>query len=232
MKPLGTTTRLLLILPLLGGSLIADPTPQGNTSFIVDTTNGTWVADWNGVAGRTYFFQWSLDLVNWSYAPIVEFGTGTHSWGGTTNTDKFFFRLAYMDDETVTSLQEARDADFDGDGIPNWFEVEEIGSNPFDKNSAGGDSDADGLADGWELFYFTDLVSADPNGKNSPNGLTNKEKCELGLGPNGDDPSLTTERIAYAYDGERLDGVTYYTQREFDYALDGNGNLEVTTSNQ
>lgn len=193
----------------------------------------TWNTSWQGVAGRTYFLQWSHDLLVWHYGPTLEFGTGTKSFGfDTQGAEKFFVRLVYMDDETVTTMQEARDADFDGDGIPNWFEVDEIGSNPFDKGSAGGDSDTDGLADGWELFYFTNLVSAAPNGKNSPNGLTNKEKSELGLGPNGDDPSLTSERIAYAYDGERLDGVTFYTKREFDYALDGNGNLEVTTSNQ
>ena len=210
----------------------ATPEPQPQMSF-TEGGSGTWNADWQGVAGRTYFLQWSLNLEQWHYGPLVEFGTGVKSFGiDTQGEEKFFVRLVFINDETVTSLQEARNADFDGDAIPNWFEVEEVGSNPFDKNSAGGDSDADGLADGWELFYFSDLVSADPNGKNSPDGLTNKEKSELGLGPNGDDPGLTTERIAYDYDGERLDGVTYYTQREFYYVLDGNGNLEVTTSDQ
>lgn len=205
---------------------------QPQVSF-TQGANGTWNADWLGVAGRTYFLQWSLDLVQWHYGPVVEFGAGVKSFGiDTQGEDKFFVRLVYIDEETVTSLQEARDADFDGDGIPNWFEVEELGTNPFDKNSAGGDSNSDGLADGWELFYFGNLVSADPDAKNAPDGLTNKEKSELGLSPNGDDPALAAERVEYIYDGERLDGVSYYTQREFAYALDGNGNLEVSTSNQ
>lgn len=226
-------TKFGLALSLVATTLTcAASEPQPQVSF-TEGANNTWNADWQGIAGRAYFLQWSIDLEGWHYGPLVEFGTGVKSFGiDTQGEEKFFVRLVFINDETVTSLQEARDADFDGDGIPNWFEVEEVGSNPFDKDSAGGDSDADGLADGWELFYFSDLISADPNGKNSPDGLTNKEKSELGLGPNGDDPGLTTERITYAYDGERLDGVTYYTQREFDYALDGNGNLEVTTSNQ
>ena len=39
-------------------------------------TGSTWDADWDGVSGRTYFLQYSLDLVNWSHAPTMRFGTG------------------------------------------------------------------------------------------------------------------------------------------------------------
>lgn len=195
--------------------------------------SSTWNADWDGVTQRTYFLQYSLDLMGWSFAPNMRFDIGSHGIGvDTQNADKFFVRLKYMDAEWVVNLQEAEDADFDNDGLPNKFEVDTIFSDPFDKDSAGGDTDSDGLPDGWELFYFGDLVTADPNAKNSTDGLTNKEKAELGLGPDGDDPNLTTERIEYTYDGERLEGVNYYTQRDFDYTLDGNGNVEATTSGQ
>jgi len=147
MRPLANTTRLLVILPLLGGSLIADPTPQENVSFIVETTNGTWVADWNGVEHRIYTFQWSLDLVNWSYAPFVEFGDGVHSWGGTTSTDKFFFRLHYLDDPEVNSLEEAKLKSFDGQGLPLEWKILN-GLTPFDGtgiNGPNGDLDGDGI---------------------------------------------------------------------------------------
>lgn len=33
----------------------------------------------------------------------------------------------------MTSLQQAGDADFDDDGIPNFYEVEALGTNPFEK---------------------------------------------------------------------------------------------------
>jgi hypothetical protein len=62
----------------------------------------------------------------------------------------------------VTTEQEARDADYDGDGIPNWFEVKEIFSDPLDQNSAGGDSNTNGLPDGRELYYFGALGVANP----------------------------------------------------------------------
>lgn len=214
----------------LGGIAVAsEPQPQ-----IVFTpgTGATWNADWDGVAGRTYFLQCSLDLVTWMYAPIVDFGTNPDSYGVDTDGEtKVFVRLKYVDADWVSSKLEAENADFDNDGIPNWYEVEILFSDPLDGDSAGGDSDTDGMADGWELYYFANLTTADPNAKLTPDGLTNKEKSQLGLSPLSDDLTSDTERITYSYDGERLDIVNYYSQREFDYGLDDNGNVETTTSN-
>ena len=121
----------------------ADPEPQPQISF-TEGAGGTWNTDWSGVALRTYFIEWSLDLENWQYAPLVDFGTGLKSFGiNTQGEEKFFVRLRYVDYTTVTTLQEARDADFDNDGIPNYYEVEDLFTNPLDKESAGGDSDTD-----------------------------------------------------------------------------------------
>lgn len=89
----------------------------------------------------------------------------------------------------------------------------------------------DGLPDLWEYRYFGALNIADPNAKLSPDGLTNKEKSTLGLAPTGDDLTQAGQRIEYFYDGERLEGVNFYTQQESSYGLDGNGNIESTTSN-
>ena len=55
---------------------------------------GTWNASWQGVAGRTYFSQWSTDLETWNYAPLMEFGAGVKSFGLATNgLPKFFTRV-------------------------------------------------------------------------------------------------------------------------------------------
>jgi hypothetical protein len=222
--------RLALCLALTA-SVHADESGSQPQLTFTPGTSDTWNADWAGVTQRTYFFQWSQDLETWHYAPFVEFDFGSKSYGvQTQNVEKFFVRLQYTNVDWVGTLQEAKDADFDSDGIPNLFEVETVDSNPLDKQSAGGNSDGDGLADGWERYYFGGLDIADPNAKLSPDGLTNKEKSELGLGPLGDNLTLATERIAYSYDGERLQNVNFYTQREFDYGLDGNGNIETSTS--
>lgn len=192
----------------LSGTLVADPLPEQMT--FVPWTSGTWKSEWLGVTKRTYFYQWTHDMVTWHYAPYVAFGTGGHENFMASSPSKVFVRLHSVDDTTATTLQQARDADFDNDGIPNSYEVETIFTNPLDKNSAGGDSDSDGLADGWELFYFGGLGIADPNAILKPDGLTNKEKSELGLNPNMDYSAASAAQTAVlTYDlTGRLTGVT------------------------
>jgi hypothetical protein len=214
------------LLLVVSGLLGATPQPQQQVSF-TEGASGTWNADWSGAADRTYFLQWSLDLVNWHYATLVEFGAGVKSFGiNTQGEQKYFVRLHYVDDTTVTTLQEARDADFDNDGIPNYYEVENIFTNPLDKNSAGGDSDTNGLPDGWEMFHFGGLGIANPNAALQPDGLTNKDKAELGLNPNTDySNENATQPATYSYDPVgRLTGVTAPVGAG-SYTPDDEGNL-------
>ena len=140
----------------------------------------------------------------------MAFGTGLwHTLLGSDSA-KYFVRLHYTDDPSVSTLQEAKDADFDHDGIPNLYEIQNVGSDPLDGTSNGGDSNSNGLADGWEMFYFGGLGIADPNEALKPDGLTNKEKNDLGLNPNTDYSAATaTQPASYTYDPVgRLTGVT------------------------
>lgn len=201
------------------------------TPFQVSWTRGagtTWNADWIGVAPhRTYFAQVSEDLIHWEFLPVLEFGEGLKGVGfDNGGLSQHFFRLMYADEAWVTSEQQARDADFDSDGIPNGFEVEAIGSNPLDKNSAGGDSNSNSLPDGWELFHFGGLGVANPNVALKPDGLTNKEKAELGLNPHVDySSSATSQPAAYTYDlAGRLTGVTAPVAAVA-FTLDAEGNI-------
>ena len=215
-----------LLILVVSGKLGANPEPQPQVSF-TEGASGTWNADWSGVPLRTYFIEWSLDLVNWHYAPYVDFGTGLKSYGmNTQGEQKFFVKLHYVYDTTVTNLQQAKDADFDNDGIPNLYEVETLFTNPLDKNSAGGDSDNDGLADGWEKFHFGGLGIANPNATLQPDGLSNKDKAELGLNPNTDySAANATQPASYSYDPVgRLTGVTAPVGAG-DYTPDEEGNL-------
>lgn len=209
------------------GGMPAHANPPFQVSF-TQGAGGTWNADWTSTwTARTFFAQGSTDLVNWEYLPVLEFGTGLKGVGiATEGAPRFFFRLVYVDESWVTTEQEARDADFDGDGIPNWFEVEEIGTNPLDENSAGGDSNSNGLPDGWELFNFGALGIANPTQSLQPDGLTNKEKADLGLDPNVDYSNPSASQPAkYTYDpAGRLTGVTAPVAA-VTYTLDPEGNI-------
>lgn len=169
MKTPGKTIAALIPATLLTGPISADMAPQPEIAFTQGLEN-TFAADWQGVAGRIYFMQWSLNLETWLYAPFIDFGDGMHSRGLAGSTPKSFFRLHCVDDETITSLEEAMNADFDGDGLSNIFEVT-FGYNPFDATStAGGDDNA-----------------LDPEG----DGMTNATENTKGLNPMAkDNPKL------------------------------------------
>lgn len=162
MKHICKTIAVLVPVSLLTGPISADMAPQPPMSFN-KVAQGTFAADWQGVEGRTYFMQWSLDLVTWQYAPVIDFGDGMHSLGIDSSTDKAFYRLHYGDYPEITSLDEARNADFDGDGLSNIFEVT-FGYDPF--NSGGDnalDPDADGMSNSTE-----NTKSLNPMRKDNP----------------------------------------------------------------
>jgi len=94
-------------------------------------TSGNWKSEWPGVAQRTYFYQWAHDLETWHYAPFIAFGAGGHEFFMESSPHKLFVRLHRHDDPSVTTLQQAKDADFDGDGLSNWSEVFSEGTLPF-----------------------------------------------------------------------------------------------------
>jgi hypothetical protein len=80
--------------------------------------DGWWNLDWSGLSVRTYFVQWSSNLVNWQYVPTIEFGLGSKQTRFvTTGRNQFFVRVVGVDDASITTLQQAKDADFDADGL-------------------------------------------------------------------------------------------------------------------
>jgi hypothetical protein len=78
MKTTFKLTSLAWLLVASSSSLLADPAPQPQI-MISPGTASTMNADWQGIAGRTYFFQCSFDLESWMYAPFMEFGSGFFS---------------------------------------------------------------------------------------------------------------------------------------------------------
>ena len=122
--------------------------------------SGTWNIEWMGVLNRVYFIQWSVDLLQWNYLPVIEADEGDKGFGATSSSDKFFLRLHYADvDPAYPGYLGPEYSDFDGDGMSNLFEVMN-GFNPF-VYDATADPDGDGLNNVNEQTAGTDPKSKD-----------------------------------------------------------------------
>jgi hypothetical protein len=149
----------------LTGMVGGDPAPQPGME-LSKGLQGTFNADWQGVAGRTYFTQFSHDLVIWHYAPFIDFGDGGHHRGIECDAGRIFLRLDYGDYSGITSLDQAMAADFDEDGLTSIFEVTH-GYDPFDGDStldgpdAELDPDDDGLGNLSEAATGSDPMAKD-----------------------------------------------------------------------
>jgi hypothetical protein len=198
----------ITVAPLAIGEGPASMPIQSQASF-TRASDTEWNLDWQGVAGRTYFIQTSVDLVHWEYEPVMAFGTGLwHSLLGSL-TPKYFVRLHYIDDPSVTTLQEAKDADFDGDGISNIDEITTMLTNPF-RFATNGGTIGDGAQD-WDS-----------------DGISNADELALGLDPgiNNTTPAAGASTVDYAYDDvQRLTGMTSPVFSE-SYSPDAEGNLQ------
>jgi hypothetical protein len=121
MKSSAILCRVPACLFLLSASLGAQQLDDSMT--LLPWTGGTLKSEFSGIAGRTYFYQSSMDLVTWKYVPFMAFGSGTHEYTFTPAQPKMFLRLHRHDDPAVTNLQEAMDADPDGDLATSFWDI-------------------------------------------------------------------------------------------------------------
>jgi len=166
MKPFYLKLTLsVAMIAALAGKAVGNPAPQPQLT-LDPASQETFNADWEGVAGRTYFMHFSTDLTDWHFAPFIEYGDGAHNWGVHSDADRFFIRLCCTDFPGINNLDDAMSADFDGDGLSNIFEVT-YGYDPFeiastiDGPDAALDPDADGLDHAAEQALGTDPMAKD-----------------------------------------------------------------------
>ncbi|MFD0895338.1 LamG domain-containing protein [Luteolibacter ambystomatis] len=190
MKPRWMITVLLPLAPLRA----AEP-PK--TTFI-PLGESSYRFDWEGEEGRTYFAQYSTNLVDWFYFPEVDQGVVhdpldmTPLDGGNLPLPKYFVRLKVREHPTL----DPRNADFDNDGISNWDELTVYGTDPLkfstaeDGNPDGyEDTDGDGISDQWERTLIGQsadpgsltLEDIDPGDDFDGDGVSNLVEYQRGL---------------------------------------------------
>lgn len=195
---------------------------------------------WEGKPLETYFFKVTDNLQDWLYLPSLQYGQALDGspWEilVVENEDdplplKQFFQVAAVD-IPLLSNQEAEDADYDGDGLPNLFELESSPqTDPLAWDSDGDgigdggvDSDGNGLADQWEIAHFGS-IGQDPDADPDGDGITNLEEYLTQGHPQEATFELTFGTEHYQYDGlGRLVKVLGGQVREIVY--DPSGNIE------
>lgn len=188
------TIRKLLVAACAASTLgIANADPLDQQLSFTAGTGTTWNVDWAGVSNRIYFIQWSLDLENWNFAPTLDFGTSPSPYGiETQGVEKFFVRLHYYDDPSITTLEQAMNADFDKDGVSDIDEVTILNTNPMIFST-----DGSGIADGKQDW--------------DNDGISNADEIALGLDPgiNNTDAPSGVAAVDFSYDdANRLTGTT------------------------
>jgi hypothetical protein len=219
----------LLVSIALVGSLFAQSEQKLSIEYLGDNASAT---TWDTVNGRNYFLQWSTNLVDWTYLPLIEKGDTTPlSFGMQSSSAKVFTRLRYTDQV----VEDPKTADFDDDGINNWDEIRVGGSrtDPFNysTNESGEsdyDSDADnnGLPDGWELDTNGNVGALDPNADDDGDSLTNLAEAYLGTSPSSD--NTDGDDLLDAEDAMPTDkDLNWKRSPEYQYALVDLGELSA-----
>ncbi len=115
------------------------------------------------------------------------------------------------------------DVDTDGDGLPDWYETAQFGTNP---NAI--DSDGDGLADGLEAF----ILGTDPSSTDSDlDGLDDGVEVSLGTDPAAFDALTTVTGVVHDAGGNTVSGadvrILDAPQAMFEAVSDGAGGFAI-----
>jgi Bacterial TSP3 repeat len=203
MKRMSRLIRAVSLTLAIVSTAIEGAPPQPQMEFSRGTSN-SYNAEWTGLAERTYFVQWSLDLEDWTIAPFMAHGVaplGVHTHGGESDAPAFFLRLKFADIPTA----DPELADFDNDGLSNLAEVD-LWIDPLNP-----DTDGDGVTDGVEVANSGNPLSnvdGDPfhSGDSDGDGLSDAVEAKMGTSPtlwDSDGDGVVDANDAFPLDPER-----------------------------
>lgn len=117
------------------------------------------ILSWDAESGKHYFIEYSNNLIDWTYFPLIETGQDHRriSWDFPATTGKQFFRIQYINQNPAQ--ENPYIDDFDGDGVTNEEELAQ-GTNPLISK----DLNSNSIPDDWETKYSVDNIYVDADG--------------------------------------------------------------------
>lgn len=193
--------------------------------FVYDRPLDRFEMKWWAKSGVFYFVQQTNDLREpWSYFPYAVAGEDDVEGffiQRPLDEASMFFRVKYTDDLNSSLMTE----DFDGDGISNGDELTTWGHVEVFDAATIVDTDGDGMADYWEIFYFGGL-GRDGTGDFDNDGILDKFEWQMRSNPASNDSSLAALRDEFSYDNRGwLAAYRLAVSKSRSYSADAEGNL-------
>ncbi len=193
---------------------VADVPWQVLDSPLPESGPGSFTLHFRTVPTMSYMVQTSDNLINWvDYQQVWGDGSVKTMTIPTGTASRKFFRVSLQ-------LTNGGVLDSDGDGLPDWYEINVFHTNPFNW-----DSDGDGMPDGWEAAYGLNLSNgADALADGDMDGIKNIDEFNYGLDPRHDD--FTEKAAVVTYDSaDHVQSVTKPGGGAVSFTYDAEGNL-------
>ena len=178
------------------------------------TGPGTFNLTFRSLTTMRYQVEQSDDLLTWTENQQL-WGDGSMknlSIATGTVTSRFF-RIGLV-------LTNGGNLDSDGDGLPDWYEINIFHTNPLDA-----DSDNDGMPDGFEVAYgLNPSGNGDYQLDGDGDGIQNIDEFVYELDPRRDDFTAKASTVTFN-SADRVQTVSFTSGMGFAYTYDAEGNL-------